>query len=69
MRRLLLVVLMMSFETSVPFAAPIHDAAKNGDVPAITAALNEGVDITPATASPHRSIMPSTEHISKQRNS
>jgi cytochrome c len=45
MRRLLLVVLMMCFETSVPVAAPIHDAAKNGDVPAITAALNEGVDI------------------------
>lgn len=44
MRRLLLVVLMMCFETSVPFAAPIHDAAKKGDVAAISAALDAGAD-------------------------
>ena len=45
MRRLLLVVLMMCFEPSVPFAAPIHDAAKKGDVAALTAALDAGDDI------------------------
>lgn len=45
MRRFLLLVLMMYIEPSVPLAAPIHDAAKTGDIAAITAALDAGADI------------------------
>ncbi|MEQ1522865.1 MAG: ankyrin repeat domain-containing protein [Aestuariivirga sp.] len=45
MRRFLLLVLMMFLAPSFSFAAPIHDAAKTGDVAAITAALETGADI------------------------
>ena len=45
MRRFLLLILMMFFQTSMPLAGPIHDAAKKGDVAAITAALDAGADI------------------------
>jgi len=45
MRRFLLIILMMYLVPSVPFAAPIHDAAKSGDVAGITAALEAGADI------------------------
>lgn len=45
MRRFLLLVLMMYFAPSMSRAAPIHDAAKTGDVAAITAALDAGADI------------------------
>ena len=45
MRRFLLLILMMYVVPSVSFAAPIHDAAKAGDVAAITAALDAGADI------------------------
>ena len=45
MRRFLLLVLMMFLAPSTPFAAPIHDAAKTGDVAGITAALEAGADI------------------------
>ena len=45
MRMFLLLILMMCFQTSVSLAAPIHDAAKSGDVAAITAALDAGADI------------------------
>ena len=45
MRMFLLFILMMYLETSMPLAAPIHDAAKTGDVAAITAALDAGADI------------------------
>lgn len=45
MRRFLLLLLMMCLAPSAPFAAPIHDAAKTGDVAGITAALEGGADI------------------------
>ena len=45
MRRFLLLIAMMYLMPAMPFAAPIHDAAKTGDVPAITAALEAGADI------------------------
>ena len=45
MRRFLLLILMMYFETSMALAAPIHDAAKKGDVAAITAALDAGAGV------------------------
>ena len=45
MRRFLLLILMMCLEASMARAAPIHDAAKAGDVAAITAALDAGADI------------------------
>ena len=45
MRRFSLLILMMYVVPSVSFAAPIHDAAKAGDVAAITAALDAGADI------------------------
>lgn len=45
MRRFLLLVLIMYLAPSAPFAAPIHDAAKTGDVSGITAALDAGADI------------------------
>ena len=49
MRRFLLLILMMYVVPSVSFAAPIHDAAKAGDVAAITAALDAGADINAKT--------------------
>lgn len=54
MCRLLLVVLMMCFEMSMVGAASIHDAAKSGDVVALTAALDAGADINASdgTATP-----------------
>ena len=45
MRRFLLLILMTCFQTSMSFAAPIHDAAKKGDVAAIAAALDAGADV------------------------
>jgi cytochrome c len=45
MRKFLFVILMLYFETSVSLAAPIHDAAKKGDVLALTAALDAGAGI------------------------
>ena len=45
MRRFLLLILMMYLAPSMSFAAPIHDAAKTGDVAAITAALDAGADV------------------------
>ena len=45
MRRFLLLILMMYLAPSMALAAPIHDAAKKGDVAAITAALDAGADI------------------------
>ena len=45
MRRLLLFIAMMYLAPSMSFAAPIHDAAKMGDVAGITAALETGADI------------------------
>jgi cytochrome c len=45
MRRFLLLILMMYLAPSMALAAPIHDAAKTGDVAAITAALDAGADI------------------------
>jgi cytochrome c len=45
MRIFLLLILMMYLAPSMSLAAPIHDAAKKGDVPAITAALEAGADI------------------------
>ena len=45
MRRFLLLILMMCIEPSMSHAAAIHDAAKNGDVPAIIAALDAGADV------------------------
>ena len=45
MRRFLLLILMTCFQTSMSFAAPIHDAAKKSDVAAITAALDAGADV------------------------
>ena len=45
MRRFLLLILMMYLAPSMSLAAPIHDAAKTGDVAAITAALDAGADI------------------------
>lgn len=45
MRRFLLPILMMYLTPSMAFAAPIHDAARKGDVAAITAALDAGADI------------------------
>ena len=45
MRRLLLLILMMRLAPSMALAAPIHDAAKKGDVAAITTALDAGAEI------------------------
>ena len=45
MRRFLLLILMMSLETSMSLAAPIHDAAEKGDVAAIAAALDGGAGV------------------------
>jgi cytochrome c len=45
MRRFLFLIPMMCFQVSLSLAAPIHDAAKKGDVPALTAALEAGADI------------------------
>ncbi len=45
MRRFLLLILMMCIAPSMALAAPIHDAARKGDVAAITAALDAGADI------------------------
>ena len=45
MRRFLLLILMMYLAPSMPFAAPIHDAARKGDVAAIAAALDAGADV------------------------
>lgn len=45
MRRFLLLVPMMFLAPCMSFAAPIHDAAKTGDVAGITAALEAGADI------------------------
>lgn len=45
MRRFLLLIAMMYLVPSMPFAAPIHDAAKTNDVAGITAALDSGADI------------------------
>ena len=45
MRSFLLLILMMYLTPSMAFAAPIHDAARKGDVAAITAALDAGADI------------------------
>ena len=45
MRRFLLLILMMYLAPSMSRAAPIHDAAKTGDVAAIAAALDAGADI------------------------
>ena len=44
----------MYLETSVSLAAPIHNAAKTGDVAAITAALDAGADVNASdgTATP-----------------
>jgi cytochrome c len=50
MRRFLLLILMMYLETSMARAAPIHDAAKTGDVAAMTAALDAGADINASEA-------------------
>jgi cytochrome c len=45
MRLFVLLILMMYLAPSMSLAAPIHDAAKNGDVPALTAALEAGDDV------------------------
>jgi cytochrome c len=45
MRRFLFLIMMMYLAPSMSSAAPIHDAAKTGDVAAITAALDAGADI------------------------
>jgi cytochrome c len=45
MRKFLLFILMICLEPSMSLAAPLHDAAKAGDVAAITAALDAGADI------------------------
>ena len=45
MRRFLLLILMMCVAPSISLAAPIHDAARKGDVAAITAALDAGADV------------------------
>ena len=45
MRRFLLLIIMIYLAPSMSLAAPIHDAAKTGDVAAITAALDAGADI------------------------
>ena len=45
MRRFLLLILMICLAPSISLAAPIHDAARKGDVAAITAALDAGADI------------------------
>ena len=45
MRKFLLFIMMMYLETSMSLAAPIHDAAKKGDVAAITTALDAGADV------------------------
>lgn len=54
MRRFLLLIIMMYLASSTPLAAPIHDAAKAGDVAAITAALDGGADVNASdgTATP-----------------
>jgi cytochrome c len=41
----LLVLVCLSFVPSTPHAAAIHDAAKKGDVAAISAALEAGANI------------------------
>jgi cytochrome c len=43
--RMFLFFILMCFETSLSFAAAIHDAAKTGDVAAITAELDAGADV------------------------
>lgn len=45
MRKFLLFILMICLEPSISLATPLHDAAKAGDVAAITAALDSGADI------------------------
>jgi cytochrome c len=45
MRRFLLLVVMTYLLPPLALAAPLHDAAKTGDVAAITAALDAGADI------------------------
>jgi cytochrome c len=45
MRLYLFLILMTFLAPTMSFAAPIHDAAKNGDVAAITAALEAGADV------------------------
>ena len=45
MCRFLLLIMMMYLMPSMARAAPIHDAAKSGDVAAITAALDAGADV------------------------
>ncbi|MEQ1521471.1 MAG: ankyrin repeat domain-containing protein [Aestuariivirga sp.] len=45
MRKFLLFVLMMYLAPSISFGAPIHGAAKTGDVAGITAALEAGADV------------------------
>lgn len=45
MLRFLLLILIMYLEASLSRAGPIHDAAKSGDVAAITAALDAGANI------------------------
>ena len=45
MRLFVPLILMMYLAPSMSLAAPIHDAAKNGDVPAIMAALEAGADV------------------------
>jgi cytochrome c len=44
MRIFVLLILMMYLAPSMSLAAPIHDAAKKGDLAAITAALDAGAD-------------------------
>ena len=45
MRLFLFLILMMNLGPMMALSAPIHDAAKTGDVPAITAALEAGADV------------------------
>ncbi len=45
MRRFLLLILMLYFQMSLSLAGPIHDAARKGDVAAITAELDSGVPV------------------------
>jgi cytochrome c len=45
MRMFLPLILMMYLETSMVLAAPIHEAAKTGDVAAIMGALDAGADV------------------------
>lgn len=45
MRLFVLLILMMYLAPSMSLAAPIHDAAKKGDVAAITVALEAGADV------------------------